>query len=186
MREVRLASRLFPGASRVRVSSWAERTNGWPPGSGVGWCSSTCRPVVSPGLLATSVLADPAHRYRVRLDGSPWANTCRCLVGHAVTRGAILGGVRHVRVMCRVSMTSSGTTRADSAAAGVVLVTLVSRDTRRSTLKGSLMNLTVETERRRRRWIAEVGALPGVLAYGTPATKRCPSEALALRVLRSP
>ena len=45
--------------------------------------------------------------------------------------------------------------------------------------------MTVQTEREADgRWLAEVPALPGVMAYGaTPAQARVKAEALALRVL---
>jgi len=47
------------------------------------------------------------------------------------------------------------------------------------------MNLTLECEREEDgRWIAEVAALPGVLAYGASANEAmAKAEALALRVL---
>ena len=47
------------------------------------------------------------------------------------------------------------------------------------------MNLTIETEREEDgRWIAEIVALPGVLAYGpTRDAALAKAEALALRVL---
>jgi predicted RNase H-like HicB family nuclease len=47
------------------------------------------------------------------------------------------------------------------------------------------MNLTLECEREEDgRWLAEVAALPGVLAYGTSANEAmAKAEILALRVL---